>query len=133
MFKSGQCAPAAGKRRPTILQKKSKKSARRCSSLKIVTECQSIFNSRLPSVIIPDRCEIFRVKYESCNNSIVIQAFPVPAVTFAAFVILMHYLGYSLFCKLHTSDRLIILHIDCILVFIVYCFSVYFFLSLGDE
>ena len=29
---------------------------------------------------------------------------------------------YSLFCKLHTSDRLIILHIDCILVFIVCCF-----------
>ena len=26
---------------------------------------------------------------------------------------------YSLFCKLHTSDRLIILYIDCILVFIV--------------
>ena len=32
----------------------------------------------------------------------------------------MHF--YSLFCKLHTSDRLIILHIDCILVYVVYCF-----------
>jgi len=35
-----------------------------------VTECQSMFNFRLPSVIIPDRCETFRVKYESCNNSL---------------------------------------------------------------
>jgi len=34
-----------------------------------VTECHSIFNFRLPSVIIPDRCKTFRVKYESCNNS----------------------------------------------------------------
>ena len=32
-----------------------------------VTECQSIFKFRLPSVIIPDRCETFRVNYESCN------------------------------------------------------------------
>ena len=35
---------------------------------------------------------------------------------------------YSLFCKLHTSYRLIILHIDCILVYIVFfvclCFSI---------
>ena len=36
----------------------------------IVPECQSIFNFRLPSVIIPDGCETFRVKYESCNNSL---------------------------------------------------------------
>ena len=35
-----------------------------------VTECHSIFNFRLPSVIIPDRCKTFRVKYESCNNSL---------------------------------------------------------------
>jgi len=40
------------------------------SDMQIVTECQSIFNFRLPSVIIPDRCETFRVKYESCNNSL---------------------------------------------------------------
>ena len=33
-------------------------------------ECQSIFNFTLPSVIIPDGCETFRVKYESCNNSL---------------------------------------------------------------
>ena len=38
--------------------------------MQIVTECQSIFNFRLPSVIIPDRCESFRVNYESCNNSL---------------------------------------------------------------
>jgi len=38
------------------------------SDMQIVTECQSIFNFSLPSVIIPDRCETFRVKYESCNN-----------------------------------------------------------------
>ena len=38
--------------------------------MQIVTECQSIVNFRLPSVIIPDRCEAFRVKYESCNNSL---------------------------------------------------------------
>ena len=25
---------------------------------------------RLPSVIIPDSCETFRVQYESCNNSL---------------------------------------------------------------
>jgi len=36
--------------------------------MQIVTEYQSIFNFRLPSVIIPDRCETFRLKYESCNN-----------------------------------------------------------------
>jgi len=35
------------------------------SDVQVVTECQSIFNFRLPSVIIPDRCEIFRVKCES--------------------------------------------------------------------
>ena len=40
------------------------------SDMQIVTDCQSIFNFRLPSVIIPDRCETFRVKYESCNNSL---------------------------------------------------------------
>ena len=40
------------------------------SDMQIVTEYQSIFNFRLPSVIIPDRCETFRVKYESCNNSL---------------------------------------------------------------
>jgi len=40
------------------------------SDMQIVTECQSMFNFRLPSVIIPDRCEAFRVKYESCNNSL---------------------------------------------------------------
>jgi len=40
------------------------------SDMRIVTEYQSIFNFRLPSVIIPDRCETFRVKYESCNNSL---------------------------------------------------------------
>ena len=40
------------------------------SDMQIVTECQSIFNFRLPSVILPDRCESFRVNYESCNNSL---------------------------------------------------------------
>jgi len=35
------------------------------SDIQIVTECQSMFNFRLPNVIIPDRCETFRVKYES--------------------------------------------------------------------
>jgi len=40
------------------------------SDMQIVTECQSMFNFRLPGVIIPDRCETFRVKYESCNNSL---------------------------------------------------------------
>jgi len=34
-------------------------------------------------------------------------------------------------CKLHTSDRLIILHIDCILMFILYRFMFVFFLSLS--
>jgi len=38
--------------------------------MQIVTECQSIIKFRLPSVIIPDRCESFRVNYESCNNSL---------------------------------------------------------------
>ena len=38
--------------------------------MQIVTECQSIFNFRLPSVITPDRCESFGVNYESCNNSL---------------------------------------------------------------
>jgi len=41
------------------------------SDMQIVAEYQSIFNFRLPSVIIPDRCETFRVKYKSCNNSLV--------------------------------------------------------------
>ena len=40
------------------------------SDVQIVTEYQSIFDFRLPSVIIPDRWETFRVKYESCNNSL---------------------------------------------------------------
>ena len=40
------------------------------SDMQSVTECQSIFNFRLPIVINPDRCETFRVKYESCNNSL---------------------------------------------------------------
>ena len=69
-----------------------------------ILSSHTILNFRLPSVIIPDRCETFRIIY-------------------------------SLFCKLHTSDRLIILHIDCILVFIVYCilFSVCFSLSFAGE
>ena len=37
---------------------------------------------------------------------------------------------YSLFCKLHTSYRLIILHIDCILVYIVFCLFVFLYHSL---
>ena len=40
------------------------------SDMQIVTECQSIFDFRSPSVIIPDRFETFHVKYESCNNSL---------------------------------------------------------------
>jgi len=40
------------------------------SDMQIVTECQSIFNFRVSSEIIPDRCETFRVKYESCINSL---------------------------------------------------------------
>jgi len=36
--------------------------------MQTVTECQSIFDFRLPGVIIPDRCKTFRVKYESCNK-----------------------------------------------------------------
>ena len=40
------------------------------SDMQIVTECQSIFNFRLPSAIIPDRSETFCVNYESCNNSL---------------------------------------------------------------
>ena len=66
------------------------------SDMRIVKECQSIFNFRLPSVIIPDRFETFRVKYESCNNSLYTSLLFVPAVTFAAFVILMHYLQFIL-------------------------------------
>jgi len=31
------------------------------SDMQIITECQSIFNFRLPSVITPDWCETFRV------------------------------------------------------------------------
>ena len=38
------------------------------SDMQTVTECQSIFDLRLPSVIIPDRCKTFRVKYESCSK-----------------------------------------------------------------
>jgi len=41
------------------------------SDMQIVTECQSVFNFRLPSAIIPDRCETFRAKYDSCSNSLV--------------------------------------------------------------
>jgi len=41
-----------------------------CSSIRQhrTAECQSILDFRLPSVIIPDRCKTFRVKYESCNK-----------------------------------------------------------------
>jgi len=38
------------------------------SDMQTVTECQSICDFRLPSVIIPDRCERFHLQYESCNN-----------------------------------------------------------------
>jgi len=37
------------------------------SNMQTATECQSIFDFRLPSVIIPDRCKTFRIKYETCN------------------------------------------------------------------
>ena len=53
------------------------------NDMQIVTECQSIFNFRLPNVIN---------RYTSL---------PCPAVPFAAFVSLMH---FGSFCKLHTSD-----------------------------
>ena len=38
------------------------------SDVQTITECQSIFDFRLSSVIIQDRCKKFRIKYESCNN-----------------------------------------------------------------
>ena len=38
------------------------------SYMPTVTECQSILDFRLPSVIVPDRCKPFRIKYESGNN-----------------------------------------------------------------
>ena len=39
-----------------------------CRIMQTITECQSIFDFRLPSVIIPDRCKTLCIKYESCNN-----------------------------------------------------------------
>jgi len=36
--------------------------------MQTVTECQSMFDLRLPGVIIPDRCKTFCVKYESCSK-----------------------------------------------------------------
>ena len=36
--------------------------------MQTVAECQTIFDFRLPGVIIPDRCKTFRVKCESCNK-----------------------------------------------------------------
>ena len=38
------------------------------SDIQTVTECQSIFDFRLPGVIITDRCKTFCVKCESCNK-----------------------------------------------------------------
>jgi len=38
------------------------------SDMQTVTECQSIFDFKLHSVVILDRCKTFRVKYESCNK-----------------------------------------------------------------
>ena len=38
------------------------------SDVQTVTECHSIFDFSLPSVIIPDKRETFCIKYESCNN-----------------------------------------------------------------
>jgi len=38
------------------------------SDMQTVTECQSMFDLRLPSVIISDRCKTFRVKYVSCSK-----------------------------------------------------------------
>ena len=57
--------------------------------MQIVTECQAIFNFRLPSVIIPDR----GVRHFALSTSLAI-ACPVSVVTFAAFVISMHYLQF---------------------------------------
>ena len=33
-----------------------------------ITECQSIFDFSLPSVIISDMCKTFHIKYESCSD-----------------------------------------------------------------
>ena len=103
--------------------------------MQTVTECQSIFDFRLPSVIIPDRCKRFRVKCESCNRLLYkLRPYPVPAVRFAAFVLLMQVI-YSIFGKLHMSDCLII-NLAYRLYFGVYCilfFVCFLSLSLGDE
>jgi len=101
------------------------------SDMQIDTECQSIFNFRLPSAIIPDRCETFRVKYESGNswwNKVVYitrySSLLCPRCNICCFCNLN-----ALFTVYFVSYiRLIILHIDCILVFTVYYFLFVFFL-----
>ena len=62
-----------------------------------ITECQSIFDFSLPSVIISDMCKTFHIKYESwVLQWFAIQACPVPNVN-ALLVI------YSLFCSTHLT------------------------------
>ena len=93
--------------------------------MQIVTECRSIFNFRLPSVIIPDRCETFRVKQATSLAITRYTSFPCPRCKICCICNLS-----ALFTVYFVSYvRLTILHIDCILVFIVYCslfvFSLY--------
>ena len=98
--------------------------------MQIVTECQSIFNFRLPSVIIPDRCETFRVKQATSLAITRYTSFPCPRCKICCICNLN-----ALFTVYFVSYvRLTILHIDCILVFIVYCsLFVFFSISLADE
>jgi len=97
------------------------------SDMQTVRECQSIFDFRLPRVIIlliPDRCKTFRVI--NCYR-----AYPVPAVISAAFVLLMHHKLLTVHFVNYTSDCLIIL--AYLLYFGVHCvllFLFVFFLSI---
>ena len=92
------------------------------SDMQIVTECQSAFNFRLPSTIIPDRCETFRAKYDSCNNSLVKPNLPCPRCNIFCFCGLNGLFGvYFVSCI-----RLIVLRVGSILVFVVCCFCLFF-------
>jgi len=93
------------------------------SDMQIVTECQSAFNFRLPSTIIPDRCETFRAKYDSCNNSLFKSNLPCPRCNIFCFCGLNGLFGvYFVSCI-----RLIVLRVGSILVFVVCCFCLFVF------
>ena len=86
--------------------------------MQIVTECQSISNFRLPSAIIPDSLGVIRFALSTSLAITRYTSLPCPRCNICCLCNLN-----ALFTIYFVSYiRLIILHIDCMFVFIVYYF-----------